>query len=61
VEVTRSSRVRDGDLASLRRFLADYPSARAVLVYAGTRASRDGSIEIVPAQAFFTGLGARLS
>jgi uncharacterized protein len=47
-EVKRSSRVRPDDLASLQAFLADYPMAKAHLVYAGTKAYREGAIRVLP-------------
>ena len=60
IEVTRSPRLRDGDLDALRLFLADYPQATGTLVHAGTRESRDGAIEIIPAERFFRELEERL-
>lgn len=47
-EVKRASRVRDGDLRALQVFLADYPMARAWLVYGGSKAYREGQIDIIP-------------
>lgn len=48
LEVKRSSRVRQEDLASLRAFLEDYPMARPILVYGGDRVDRAGAIRILP-------------
>jgi hypothetical protein len=47
-EVKRSSRVRAEDRRSLEAFLDDHGMARAWLVYTGTRAYREGRIEVVP-------------
>jgi uncharacterized protein len=49
IEVKMTSRMRTDDLRGLRRFLADYPQARAFLVYTGTRRLHESGIEIVPA------------
>lgn len=53
IEVKRGSRLRDGDLAGIRAFMDDYPIARPLVVYGGTRAYRDDPIEILPARRFF--------
>lgn len=47
-EVKASERVRGEDLSGLRGFLADYPSARAHLLYLGSRRWHDGGIDILP-------------
>jgi len=47
-EVTRSSRVRTEDFASLRVFLEDYPMAEAWLAYGGTRSYREGKVRVLP-------------
>ncbi len=47
-EVKRAARLTDADLAGLKLFVADYPSARAWLLYGGTRRYRHGAIDIVP-------------
>lgn len=59
IDVTHGSRVRDGDLESLRLFSRDYPTASATLVHAGPRASREGQIEIVPVRDFLADLSER--
>ncbi len=48
IEVKRSSRARDEDLAALRLFCADYPEAKAFLVYTGTRREHRDGVDIVP-------------
>lgn len=47
-EVTRSAVFREADLAGLRLFCADYPSARGHLFYGGTKRYRYGAIDVVP-------------
>lgn len=37
----RASRLRDGDLAGLRAFRSDYPMARALVLYGGTRSHHE--------------------
>lgn len=54
IEVKRAPVVRERDLKSLREFKADYPSARAVLVYGGTRRYSRAGIEAIPAGEFFS-------
>jgi predicted AAA+ superfamily ATPase len=48
VEVKRASRLRDGDLAGLRAFRSDYPMARALVLYGGTRRYHEDGIEVLP-------------
>lgn len=60
-EVKRASRVRDEDLTSLMQLREDYPIADCVLVYGGTRAYREGPIEILPLAACLEELPERLS
>ena len=60
-EVTRSSVFREADLAGLRLFCGDYPSARGHLFYGGTRRYRYGAIEVVPLGEGLVGLGATLT
>lgn len=52
IEVKRSARLRDADARGLRQFLADYPKARAILTYPGTRAEHDRGIDVVPLRQF---------
>ncbi len=47
-EVKRSARVRREDLKALEAFLEDYPMARAVVAYGGSRVDRAGAIRILP-------------
>ena len=48
IEVKRSARVREDDLRALRRFLADYPKAKAILTYPGTRGGHERGVDVVP-------------
>jgi len=48
IEVKRSSRVREDDLSGLREFLADYPMAKAYLLYAGDQRLKFGPILALP-------------
>jgi len=52
IEVKRGSRVREDDLRGLRRFLGDYPEAKALLTYAGTRTEHEGGVDVVPLAVF---------
>ncbi len=60
IEVKRGDRIRSGDLTGLETFLADYPMARAYVVYGGSRHHREGGIEFVPVKAFLRELPDRL-
>jgi uncharacterized protein len=60
IEVKRGERIRSGDLTGLETFLADYPMARAYVVYGGSRRYREGGIEMVPAATFLRELPDRL-
>jgi predicted AAA+ superfamily ATPase len=53
IEVKRSHRVRAGDLDGLKAFLNDYPQAKCVFVYTGTRAYHESGIDIVPIEEWF--------
>jgi len=59
-EVKRASRLRQADLAGLRAFRADYPTARCTLAYSGTKRYTEGAIEIVPLDQWLAELPARL-
>src|SRR6185436_4651152 len=48
IEVKRSGFFRDADLATLRLFRSDYPSARCALFYGGTRAYEIDGIRVLP-------------
>jgi predicted AAA+ superfamily ATPase len=61
VEVTRSARFAEKDLASLRLFCADYPEARGLLLYGGTMRYRFGNIDVVPVVVGLGELGERLA
>lgn len=52
VEVKRGDRIRSGDVAGIEGFLADYPMARAIVAYGGSRRYREGGIEFVPVDTF---------
>lgn len=53
LEIKRADRIRSGDLDSLKAFLQDYPQAKAIVVYTGTRNYHDGDIEIVSIENWF--------
>ncbi len=49
-EVKRTSRINENMLRGLKAFLKDYPSAKADLIYGGTRRLYEGKITILPIQ-----------
>ena len=53
IEIKRSDRIRSGDLDSLKAFLSDYPEAKAITVYTGTRSYHESGIDIVPIENWF--------
>ena len=55
-EVKLTTKVRKEDTKGLKAFLADYPMAKAYLIYCGERSMRDDGIEILPIEAFLPGL-----
>ena len=55
-EVKLAAKVRKEDTKGLKAFLADYPMAKAYLIYCGERAMRDDGIEILPIEACLPGL-----
>ena len=59
-EVKRAAKVRAADLKGLQVFLADYPMAKATLVYGGSERRYEGEIELVPAEEWFRELPAFL-
>jgi predicted AAA+ superfamily ATPase len=48
IEVKRSPRFREQDLLGLREFLADYPVAKAYLLYTGSDRLKYGAIDVLP-------------
>lgn len=48
VEVKRAARLAGRDTAGLKAFLADYPMARGLVLYGGSRREQDGAVECVP-------------
>lgn len=48
IEVKRSGRFREQDLSGLKEFLADYPMAKAYLLYGGEQRLKFGPIEVTP-------------
>ena len=48
IEVKRRRTIRSSDLRGLRRFAADYPMARCVLLFGGDRREFRGRIELLP-------------
>ena len=61
IEVKRSSRFREPDLASLGAFCADYPEAKAYLLYGGRQRYRFGNIDVVPLGEGLGEMGERLA
>ena len=61
IEVKRSARLRGEDFKSLALFLEDYPMAKCWLLYGGTKAYREGAIQVVPLETFLRELSERLS
>lgn len=55
-EVTRAQVLRGADLKGLQEFQRDYPKARAIILYGGTKLTREGNIEIMPFEKGITGL-----
>lgn len=49
-EVKRTGRLQENMLRGLKAFLKDYPSAKAYLIYGGTRRLYEGKITILPVQ-----------
>lgn len=49
-EVKRTGRLQENMLRGLKAFLKDYPSAKAYLIYGGTRRLYEGTITILPVQ-----------
>ena len=47
-EVKRTSRLSPESLKGLRAFLADYPMARASLIYGGRRELNEAGIRVLP-------------
>jgi predicted AAA+ superfamily ATPase len=60
VEVKGSPRVRSEDPSGLGASLADYPMAKAFVVYGGSRAYREEGIDVVPVSSFLRELPERL-
>lgn len=56
-ELKAGSRLREADLQTLELFGTDYPEARLILVYTGTRAEQRKGIEVIPAARFFATAG----
>lgn len=56
IEVQNSATVRSGDLRPLRSFVADYPEARALLLYRGTEPLLIDGIRCVPVEMFLQSL-----
>jgi uncharacterized protein len=55
-EVKRAARLRGEDFKSLAAFQADYPQAECVLLYGGNKVYREGTVRVVPVEAFLRGL-----
>lgn len=61
IEVKRSSRFTEADLAGLRLFCGDYPEARGCLLYGGTTRYRFDAIDVLPLGEGLAGLPGRLA
>ncbi len=57
IEVKHTGVVRQGDLAGLRAFMADYPEASGTLLFMGERAEQHGEIAVRPVGEVLAGLG----
>jgi predicted AAA+ superfamily ATPase len=53
IEVTKASRVREGDIAGLKAFLLEYPKATTYLVYGGYERYYEDNIHFIPVIDFF--------
>ncbi|MBI2644667.1 ATP-binding protein [Candidatus Uhrbacteria bacterium] len=53
IEIKRGTRVTPNALRGLRAFLEEYPSAKSIFVYGGTREYYEGPIRIIPINSFF--------
>ncbi|MEK7141214.1 MAG: AAA family ATPase [Patescibacteria group bacterium] len=47
-EIKRSAKYSRSDLRGLKAFLADYPAAKGILIYGGTRKMYEGKIKVIP-------------
>ncbi len=56
IEVQNSATVRSGDLRPLREFKADYPEARAILLYRGNEELLIDDIHCLPVESFLRSL-----
>lgn len=54
VEVKNTGRVRESDLAGLRAFAEDYPSAKLVLVHRGAERPKIGGVLCMPVESFLS-------
>jgi hypothetical protein len=60
IEVKRKARLQPADYGPLKAFLADYPMAKAWLVYGGSRRLDEGEIQVFPVEEFLRGLREQL-
>lgn len=60
IEVKRARQLRPSDSAGLRAFCDEYPIARAVLLYGGSRRYHDGPIEVRPIESYLSELAQHL-
>jgi predicted AAA+ superfamily ATPase len=54
IEVKLANRIRKEDLESIRLFKSDYPMARCLVLYTGSRAQHESGIDIIPVTDFFS-------
>ncbi|MFH0854577.1 MAG: DUF4143 domain-containing protein [bacterium] len=61
IEVKRGARLNDQMFKGLKKFIDEYPMARAFLVYGGDRTQWEGNIRVVPVADFLKNLDKALS
>lgn len=59
-EVKRTGKISESSLRGLKSFLADYPFAKAFIIYGGKRKMRQGNIDVLPMVEALTNLPAIL-
>jgi len=54
IEIKRADRIRPGDLNGLKAFLEEYPEAKGLVVYTGSRFYHESGIDVVPLEHWFS-------